>query len=170
MTGDLSCVLPLHRIPPAGASVTIQATPAELAALAERLDLPAIAALEGRFQLHPAPGGIVAATLTLTAEVTAVSVVSLEPFPRTVRETAALRFVPAGEEEQDDLIDPESPDDIPYSGTGLALGEAVAEQLALALDPYPRKPGETLSVPSAGPEPDHAFAALARLQRGQKKS
>jgi hypothetical protein len=38
----------------------------------------------------------------------------------------------------------EAPDEIPYSGEALELGSTLAEQLALELDPYPRKPGAVL--------------------------
>ena len=65
--------------------------------------------------------------------------VSAEEFPATVTEAFTVRFVPAGTE--DDDPDPESVDEIPYAGGRLDLGEAAAEQLALALDPFPHKPG-----------------------------
>jgi hypothetical protein len=55
------------------------------------------------------------------------------------------------------------------------LGEAVAEQLALALDPYPRAPGAELPAEAAeagseegeatAPGPAAPFAALAGLRR-----
>ena len=63
----------------------------------------------------------------------------------------------AGEERDDD---PESIDEIPYEGSTIDLGEAAAEQLALALDPYPHKPGATLPDSDEAPR-NPAFAALA---------
>ena len=50
-----------------------------------------------------------------------------------------MRCVPAGQESDD--ADPEAPDEIGYADGMLDLGEAAAEQLALALDPYPRSAG-----------------------------
>ncbi len=164
MSEGLSCRLKLRRIEPSGSTIDLRATPEECLSLAERLDLPAIAWLEGKFHLQPTPGGIVLATLDLIAEVTRISVVSLEPFPASLRESARLRFVPAEAEEDDDLLDPEAPDDIPYTGETLDLGAALAEQLALALDPYPRRLDETLSAPAAEPRSETAFAALTRLR------
>ncbi len=164
MSHGLSYRLKLRQIEPPGITVDLRAMPEECLALAARLDLPAIARLEGQFHLQPVPGGIVLATLDLIAELTRISVVSLEPFPASVRESAQLRFVPAEAEEADDLVDPEAPDDIPYTGDTLDLGAALAEQLALALDPYPRRPDETLSPPAAEPRSETAFAALARLR------
>ena len=37
---------------------------------------------------------------------------------------------------------------MPYGGDSIDLGAALAEQLALALDPYPRKPGAKLPAGS----------------------
>ena len=44
----------------------------------------------------------------------------------------------------------------------LDLGEAASEQLALALDPFPRKPGAALPGEMQEPE-EGAFAGLDRL-------
>ena len=70
-----------------------------------------------------------------------------------------MRFVV--EEQADEDIDPESEDEIVYDGSTIDLGEAATEQLALGLDPYPRKPGATLDdeadAPSSSP-----FAVLRR--------
>jgi uncharacterized metal-binding protein YceD (DUF177 family) len=169
MSDGPTCLLALRRIPPAGTTIVLRATPAECLALAGRFDLPAIARLEGRFTLQPEPGGGVAATLELTAEITQISVVSLEPFAVTVHEAARLRFVPAEETPDDDLIDPTAPDEIPYSAETLDLGAALTEQLALALDPYPRRPDEAAQAAPAAAESQSAFTALARLRRDPAK-
>ena len=69
-------------------------------------------------------------------------VASLDEFEAAVDETFRFGFVPAGTESDDP--DPESEDEVPYAGDTLDLGEAAVEQLALALDPYPRKPDAEL--------------------------
>jgi uncharacterized metal-binding protein YceD (DUF177 family) len=89
-----------------------------------------------------------------------VCVISLDEFESEVVERFVVRFVPEGTES--DEIDPdEDVDEIPYAGGVIDLGEAAAEQLGLALDPYPRKPGATLPESAAG-EPGNPFASLAR--------
>ena len=70
-----------------------------------------------------------------------------------------LRFVPVGAESDD--TDPESEDEIPYAGGVLDLGEAAAEQLALALDPFPRKPGAALPDDDSRALRAYPFAKLA---------
>jgi uncharacterized metal-binding protein YceD (DUF177 family) len=98
----------------------------------------------------------------LTAVVVRTCVVSLDEFEAKVEERFKIRFVPSGQETDDD--DPESIDEIPYEGRLIDIGEAVAEQLGLALDPYPRKPGAELPS-ELGAEDSGPFAALAKLKK-----
>jgi uncharacterized metal-binding protein YceD (DUF177 family) len=119
---------------------------AELAAL---YGLPGISLLRGEFVLQHERGGVIAAKLRMQARVTQSCVVSLEPFEAKIDEQSALRFVPAknlpeGESAELDAETLEGPDEIPYTGDMIDLRAALAEQLALALDPYPRKPGAAL--------------------------
>ncbi|MDE2335382.1 MAG: DUF177 domain-containing protein [Rhodospirillales bacterium] len=119
--------------------VRVEANAAECAALARRFGLPAIAALACRFRLAAAAKGAVRAEGELAAVVSQVCVVTGEVFETPVAERFVVRFVPAGTEDPEpDLADD---DEIPCAGETMDLGEAAAEQLALALDPYPRAPG-----------------------------
>jgi hypothetical protein len=144
----------------------IAADASERAALARVFGLPGIAELTGAFTLQHAQGGVIEARLALQARVTQICVISLEPFEAKIAETAVLRFVPAAavrENEEIAELDPESleePDEVPYAGGVIDLGAALAEQLALALDPYPRKPGAKLPDGITG-EAASPFAALA---------
>jgi hypothetical protein len=65
-------------------------------------------------------------------------VASAEEFETSVEDEFAVHFVLAGAER--DSADPEFPDEIPYDEGTIDLGETTAEQLGLALDPYPRMP------------------------------
>jgi hypothetical protein len=69
-----------------------------------------------------------------------------------------VRFVP--EAALTDAVEIEDEDEIPYAGGAIDLGEATSEQLALALDPFPRKPGAAFSNDEAE-APGGPFAALA---------
>lgn len=157
-TPELSRPVSVDRLP---AALTVEATPAECATLADRLRIPGVASLSCRFELKRR-GEVVAATGELHASVTQSCVVSLEPVDQEVRDSFQLRFVPSGKEGEDE--DPDSPDEIPYEGSTIDLGEAAAEQLALALDPYPRSPGATLD-PAAEDAVANPFAALATFRR-----
>ena len=144
----------------AGACFVVEAKPEECRALALRMGVDAVHSLVCRFDLQRGPHETVAATGRLRARVSQACVVSLEPFEAELAEDFKLRFVPAGQES--DELDLESDDEVPYAGGILELGEAAAEQLALALDPFPRKPGVELPAAEAEQEAG-AFAALSRL-------
>lgn len=148
----------------AGEAVEIIADAAECQALTARMMIESVDSFLCRFRLTPSPGGVVLAEGDLVARVTQICVVGLEPFGATVREAFRIRFVPAGTEGDDE--DPESEDELPYDGGVIDLGEAAAEQLALALDPFPRAPDAKLP-PEATEALDTPFAALARLRRPQ---
>lgn len=156
--------VPVDRLPAQEHSVV--ATPGECAALARRMAIPAVLSLTCRFRLRAEAGGIVLAEGALSARVVRDCVVSLDPFEMDVAERFRVRFVPTVMEPEDEegWLDPAEDDEIGYGGSTVDLGEAAAEQLALALDPYPRKPGA--EMPEEGGEDRLSpFAALARLRR-----
>jgi hypothetical protein len=149
----------------------VEATPEECMALAHRMMIPAMRSLSCVFSFTPQAGGVIAADGVLKARVARVCVITLEEFDTRLEERFRVRFVPAarlasesdapGRANPDE--DPESDDELAYDGGIIDLGEVAAEQLALTLDPYPRKLGATL--PELDAEEERSpFAALARLQ------
>lgn len=148
----------------------LKADKPQCAALAKRFGLESIPRLEGHFRLKHERSGIISAALTMQADVEQICVVTLEPFEEHIAEQTILRFVPLfmlsrkeGESDEEEDITPESldsPDEIPYENDQIDLGAALSEQLALALNPYPRKPGASLPD-EASDKSAHPFAALA---------
>jgi hypothetical protein len=160
MTPEFHRPLMLDRIGPSGLDITVEATKDECAALSRRMHLPAVQSLSCTFHLTRESDTVFLARGTLRAQVTQTCIVSVEDFDAAVEDLFQVRFVPAGEESED--LDFDADDEIPYEGRQLDLGEAAAEQLALALDPYPRRPGVDLPDTDLDPE-SHPFAALRRL-------
>lgn len=159
MTSELSRPVVVSKIRPQGLAVLVQATPEECAAVAARMDLPAINSLECQYRLTTAEDGVsVLAEGRLRAEVIRICVVSAEEFPALVEQDFSVRFVPAGTEQEH--LDPDLPDEIPYAADTIDLGEATAEQLGLELDPYPRMDGAVM--PAIDDDEPGPFAALAR--------
>ena len=160
MTPEFYRPVSLDRIGSQGLDLTVEATNAECSALAVRMNLPAVLAVSCTFHLIREGRDTVLARGVLRARIIQTCVVSLDDFEGAVEETFQVRFVPSGEESDD--IDPDSDDEIPFEGNAIDLGEAAAEQLGLALDPYPRMPG--VKMPEIEDEADqHPFAALRRL-------
>ena len=160
---EFTRLLPLGLVGPDGRHEEIVASPAECAALAERFGILGIDSLRAVLDLAPEADGSVLVRGSLRAEVTQACVVSLEPVTQQVEEAVALRVLPPGREPADG---PDDLDEIATAQGGVAdLGEALAEQLSLALDPYPRAAGAELPA-EAQDAPETPFAALAALKRG----
>ena len=154
----------LDRIGAAPLEHVVEARPEEFEPLARRLGIPAVRGLRCAFRLRRVGGSVIEAEGDLEAEVVQVCVVTLDEFAQPLREQFAVQFVPLGAEAPDD--DLAAPDQIAYEDGAIDLGEAAAEQLALALDPYPHRPGAEL--PSAEPAEDQGpFASLAAFSRKQ---
>lgn len=152
-----------------GRSVVLTATAAERAALAERFDLVRIDRLEARLLLAR-EGAAMTASGTLSAGLVQACAVSAEDLPVSVEEELALRFVPAAAAPKGDVeleIDSADPDEIEYEGTVIDLGEAVAQSLGLAIDPFATGPQADAARERLRSESDSPFAALAALKHGQ---
>ncbi len=150
-----------------GQPLDLEASPAECAALANRFGILGVESFCAALRLTPEPDGSVRVDGRLTARLTQECVVTLEPVPQEVAETVALRLLPPGREPEDG---PEDPDEVESAPDGsVDLGEVLAEQLALALDPYPRAPGAELPAEAQDPSA-HGFGALARLRRDENKN
>ena len=119
---------------------SISADAGERAALARRFDLLALNRLEAALELRRETDDTVRVTGLLTAEVAQACVVTLEPVVSAISESFTWRFAPS-ESESNLVLDPEAEVIEPIVDDAIDLGEAAAQQLALALDPYPRAPG-----------------------------
>jgi hypothetical protein len=162
MTPEFSRPLEVTSVSPEGRVVEVVANAEERARLAARFELPAIDSLRCRFTLRPLAGGGLGAEGALAAKVFQACVVSNEVFAADVAETFALRFVPLAVLTAEIAVD--GPDDIPIVGSTVDLGEAAAEQLALALDPYPRRPDLPESLEAEEASRTSPFAALKPWQ------
>ena len=158
---EFSRPLPLGAVPQSGRRLSLEATPAECAALAARFDILTLDSLAAELQLTVEEEGTVRVEGRITASLAQACIVTLEPVAQQVDHEVAFRLLPPGREPQDG---PDDLDEIDCPDGVADLGEAVAEQLALALDPYPRAPDAELPDEatdlSAG-----AFAALAGIRR-----
>lgn len=159
-------------IPPAGRRFDIGTDAAERAGIAKLIGLPAIEHLEATLDVRPFGASGLAVDGKIRARLTQTCVASSEPFDSDVVAPVEIRFSPDGRDPNEeidlaDLIDPqgEDPPDLMVGGR-IDLGPVVVEFLALALDPYPRKPGAdfTASDDDAPPSP---FAALAALKKSE---
>ena len=162
---ELSRPFGVSVLPAAGRPLEIISTAAERAALATRYKIVALPSLTASLRITPVPHtlvGVVRVSGTVQAEVEQVCGVTAEPFVARVDTDLERFYAPpspkrrepiADEVELDPLAD-DPPDDI-IDGS-IDVGELVAEELALALDPFPRKPGVEFRAPPEYTAPDEA--------------
>jgi uncharacterized metal-binding protein YceD (DUF177 family) len=157
----------------------IAANEVERAALAKRFDLISLDRLEAELTLRRVGHGpMVRLDGSVRANLVQSCVVSLEPVECEIEEDFVLHFAPDRDDaphghvvEETDVEYADDPPE-PLIGGQIDIGEAVAQQLALALDPYPRRPGVTLEDVLGALKgdtrdrgADSPFAVLARLSR-----
>jgi uncharacterized metal-binding protein YceD (DUF177 family) len=157
-------------LPEVGRAVRFEADAVVRARLAEHAGVLRIDALSAEGEVRPWAGGV-EARLRLVADVVQACVVTLEPVPQHISERLVRRFLPAahlGEGVREVAVeiapDEEDPPE-PFDGRAIDLGPALAEELVLALDPYPRAPGAAVppEAAEAGAEPT-PFAVLKALK------
>jgi uncharacterized metal-binding protein YceD (DUF177 family) len=154
--------------PQLGIAEVLEATPAECAALAARFGIEGLRHFSARFTRKPYPGGGLLLAGRIKAEPVQLCVVSLEPVTEQLDKPFSLVVLPP---EAPPSEDPDGPDEIEADETGhFDLGEALAEELSLSLNPYPRAAGAHLPAGlDEAPEevPRNPFAKLVALRGGK---
>ena len=140
----------------------------ERAALARRFGLVRVDQLEAEVSLE-ADGEAVNASGRLKAQIVQSCAISGDDLPVTIDEPLVVRFVPEQVIEDEEVELEESQlDEVPFTGHVFDLGEAVAQSLALAIDPYAVGPNAEQARKEAGLADEAAsgpFAALAALKK-----
>lgn len=159
------------RLGEANGPITRHLAPDEAARkrIARELDLVELTSLEADVAVEPwldgaAVRGAWRATVVQTCGLT------LERLETRLADDFALKVVPADSPHAPSLeaqlaYDPEAPEppDV-LEGDVMDLAAYVVEHLALAIDPFPRKPGAEFEPPDMGPEPS-PFDVLKKLRK-----
>ena len=176
---EIERIVDLDRMGTAGTALDIVASDGERAALAKRFGFLGLPAFSARVTVDHRPGGQIVVEGRLRGRIVQACVLTLDPVTQDLDDTFRVVFKKDLAEERD----PESGEAVlnaqadapePLTGNLLDVGEIVAEQLSLAADPYPRRPGakleDVLPRPRGGgrkgaPEQRrHPFAGLAALR------
>lgn len=180
---EIERIVDLERMGASGSTaLEVTASEGERTALAKRFGFLGLPAFSARVTVDRRAGGQVVVEGRLRGKVVQACILTLDPVTQEIDETFRVVFrQDLGEE-----IDPESGEALlsaqadapePLSGNLLDVGEIVAEQLSLAADPYPRRPGvkleDVLPKPRSGDrggrpaksdQRRHPFAGLAALR------
>jgi len=161
--------LPLNQIRD-GERIDLSADESERNRIAERLGLRSLDRLDAHATLER-KGEIVRARGRLKASLRQSCVVTDEPVDAHADEPFDIYFLPEpgpGSPDEEVELHESDCDVVFHDGSAIDLGEAIADSLALSIDPYPRSAGAdaalkeagVLSEAEAGP-----FGALAKLKR-----
>ncbi len=170
--------LDVSDLPSQGQRATVEATPAECAALCRRFGLEVLRDFSARLRIERARSKDGARAIrvhgSFRAQVEQICVVTLEPFAVPVADELDIYFVPPSElpDGESDLLDTLGEQSIePLAAPEIDLGELVAQHLALVLDPHPRRPGATVAPGVAladdrnlTREDNNPFAILGQLK------
>lgn len=155
-----------------GGRLDLVADDEERRTVAKRLGLSSLNRLEAHVCLERT-GEVVRARGRLLAALDQSCVVTGEPVAAHVDEPFAMLFTPepnaAAPDEEIELGEADC-DVVFYDGALIDLGGALADTLALSLDPYPRSAGADAALKEAGvmtEEQASPFAVLAKLRKDE---
>ncbi len=152
-----------------GDRLDLSADAEECVAIASRLGLLSLDRLEAHAVLSR-DGERIQATGRLKAALEQACVVTGDSVPAHVDEPFELIFLPepkVGSVDEEFELGENDLDTMFHDGAAIDLGSAIADSLALALDPYPRSPSAEATLKEAGvlsEEEAGPFAALAALK------
>ena len=180
MPAELNWTHKADNIPAAGLDRSCQASEVERAAIAETLELLALKRLDVRYHIRPVRRDRFLLQGDLSADVEQACSVSLDPVVTTLAAQIEVEFWPEDKlpkqavvSEDEAVFDPFAADDPePLSAGKIEVGRIVFEQLASAIEPYPRLGEVTLEQdqsPVAGADSatsgaDNPFAVLSKLK------
>jgi len=166
----MTIALPLSeivRINEIGAGLTRRLEPdaAARVRIARSLDLASLEAFVAEMTVAPVANAGWRLSGRIRAEAVQTCGITLEPLPVAIDQGFAIDLVEEAEPESDDEIEVGVEDDAPdiIEDGRIDLGQYAVEQLALTLDPFPRKPGAEFVQPEE-PKEISPFAVLKQFK------
>lgn len=156
-----------------GERLDLIADDAERSAIAERLGLDRLDRLEAHVALARSQANV-HATGRLLASLDQACVITGEPVAAHIDEAFEVKFVPepaVATPDEEIELKPDDCDTVFHDGATIDLGSAIADSLALALDPYPRSAAAAAALKEAGVISEaeaSPFAVLAKLKGGEE--
>ena len=138
-TNEFSHVVKLIDIGAGVSNIQLAADEPARSGLMARFDLAVLDMLEAELSLSRSAKGVLAQG-SFRAALAQYCVATGDPVPVALNEPVNIRFVtePAAGVNVEIELDAEDCDSMFHNGQSIDLGEAVAQSLGLALDPYPR--------------------------------
>ncbi len=173
-TNEFSRIVTPDRLGGPTVTDSVEASAAERKAVAKRLEILAVDRLAAQVTVKSVGRELFRVQGTWQADVQQACVVTLEPVLESLEGEFEVDYEaggPAVAQDADVLIDPEAADPAEIlPEEGIDVGELVVQELAVALDPYPRAPGAEVPEAYRPPEVeenDGPFSAL-KVLKGDK--
>lgn len=159
---EFSHVVKLSEVGNHSRNIHLSAEHAAREGLRARFDLAALDLLEADISLTPEASGVLA-TGRFTASLAQYCIASDDPVPALLDESVNIRFIPEPVSGGEIELEADDCDTMFHDGQTIDLGEAVAQSLGLALDPYPRSPEAEKILKAAGVKAEDEVAPLGAL-------
>jgi uncharacterized metal-binding protein YceD (DUF177 family) len=132
--------------------------------LMARFDLAALDNLEAEISLKHEADAVIA-TGRFTASLAQFCIATHDPVPAKLDEPIHIQFMaePTSNGEVELELAPEDCDTMFHDGQTIDLGEAVAQSMGLALNPYPRSPEAEKILKAAGVKSEEDVAPVVAL-------
>lgn len=180
MEFELSRPVVVDELPNGGRRIVVEADEGERTAVAERLNVVSIEALNGSVTIRPEIGREVTAEGEITVSFTQSCVITSEPVSQTLTFPLRRRYSEEASEfedlEDDDdwVTDPMDDGPDPILDGKIDIGEATVEELALQIPPYPRAPGaefnDIIDNTDTADSDTNPFSKLAELKNHLKSN
>ncbi len=166
-SSEFSQVIALDELPKDGRRFELEASEAERDAVANRLGVLSVDGLKGEVRIT-ANKKRFDVSGSVTARLKRECVASLEEMEEAIDEAFEIAFLreasPSTEEEEISLETPEV-----YDAAEIDLGDLLVQQVSLAMDPFPRKPGVTSLAADYGVADDPSPFAQALAQAAKRE-
>ncbi len=143
----------------------IEAAAEEREKLSQRFDLISLDRLVAEVELRRESREVILLEAEFAAEFEQCCAVTLKPVSGQVSDRFSLVYGPAPEEEQEIALSTDEPAFEPLNGNSIDIGEAVAQELSLALPIFPRDPEAGIDEAAIAEPLQGPFATLARVRK-----
>lgn len=162
---EFSRLVPLAQLSTRPFRQRIEATAEERERLSRRFDLISLDRLVAEVELRRQSPEVVLLEAEFAAEFEQCCAVTLEPVRGAVSDRFSLVYGRAPEAEQEITLTSDEPAFEPLNGSSIDVGEAVAQELSLALPTFPRDPEVRIDEAAIAEPLEGPFATLARMRK-----
>jgi len=161
---EFSHVVKISEVGNHSRNLRLSADEAARHALMARFDLAALYNLEAEISLKHEADAVIA-TGRFTASLAQFCIATHDPVPAKLDEAIHIQFIvePTSNGEVELELAPEDCDTMFHDGQTIDLGEAVAQSMGLALNPYPRSPEAEKILKAAGVKSEEDVAPAGAL-------